>query len=177
LKPSAQAPASFLRDHRHLLPARGRALDVAMGSGANAVYLAGEGFTVCGVDRDEEAVARACARARELGVAIETRLVDLESEWPFTEERFDLVVVFRYLQRTLFRALETALAPGGLLVYETFTEAHARYRPMRPAFLLRPGELLHAFPGLRVLAYREVDLPEGAPDGGRAVASLIAEKA
>jgi hypothetical protein len=53
------------------------------------------------------------------------------------------VLVTNYLWRPLFPALLAAVAPGGLLIYETFAQAHAALgRPGRAEFLLRPGELI-----------------------------------
>ncbi len=85
------------------------------------------------------------------------RVVDLESgPWPFNGERFDAVVVANYLFRPRFDLLASLIAPGGLLVYETFARGNERYgRPSNPAFLLETGELLDRSrrAGLTVLAY------------------------
>lgn len=114
------------------------------------------------VDRDADAL-------RELaGIAgIHTRVADLEGgAWPYAGERFDVVVVTNYLYRPLFTYLIAALAPGGMLVYETFAVGNERYgHPRNPDFLLRPGELLQVLHGeLEVVAYehRVVDLPRPA---------------
>jgi len=86
------------------------------------------------------------------------------------------VVVFNYLQRDLFAALEAALAPGGVLVYETFTRAHTQElgHDVDRRYLLAPGELRAAFPSLEVVRYREaIDDRGGHP---RAVAGLVARR-
>lgn len=99
---------------------------------------------------------------------------DAEKRWPFRAGAFGLVVCFRFLWRPLFPALAAALAPGGALVYQTFTQAQARHgRPARADFLLDSGELRESFErlGLRSELYREED-----PEAGPALASLWAVK-
>jgi hypothetical protein len=86
------------------------------------------------------------------------------------------VLVFRYLWRPLAPALAALLAPGGLLVYETFTLAQEKlpHGPRNPAFLLRPGELRELFPGLRVRLFEEGLF--GAGPERQALARLVAER-
>jgi SAM-dependent methyltransferase len=83
---------------------------------------------------------------------------DLEDggPWPFAGERFEGVVVTNYLHRPLFARLMESLAPGGVLIYETFMLGNERFgKPSNPRFLLRPGELLEAFKDLTVKGYEE----------------------
>jgi SAM-dependent methyltransferase len=83
---------------------------------------------------------------------------DLEdgSPWPLSGEQFQGIVVANYLHRPLFAAIEHALAPGGVLVYETFMAGNERFgKPSNPAFLLAPGELWAAFDGLHVIAFEQ----------------------
>ncbi len=91
------------------------------------------------------------------GVAgVTTRVADLEgAAWPYAPGQFDAVVVTHYLHRPLFAHLLAALAPGGVLIYETFAVGNERYgRPRNPDFLLQPGELLKVAHGrLEVIAY------------------------
>lgn len=84
-------------------------------------------------------------------------LADLEAApWPLGSEQFDAVVVVHYLHRPLFDRIRSALAPGGRLIYETFATGNEQFgRPRNPDFLLRTGELLSAFAGLRVLAFED----------------------
>ena len=90
---------------------------------------------------------------------------DLETgaPWPLAGQRFDLVVVTNYLHRPLLSDIIGAVAPGGLLLYETFAVGNERFgKPSNPDFLLRPGELKQAVAGrLEVIAFEEVEL--GAP--------------
>ncbi|MFO8011573.1 MAG: class I SAM-dependent methyltransferase [Dehalococcoidia bacterium] len=164
-------PASFLVENLALLP-RGRALDVAMGSGRNAIYLAQNGFLVEGIDVSPELVDEARARAGEAGVSVSARVEDLE-RIPFIEEEiYDLVICFNYLQRSLIPQLKNWMKPGGMVVYETFTIDQPRYgKPHNPDYLLKPNELLHWFMEFYVMRYRE-----GIIDNSRAVAGIIARK-
>lgn len=167
----AERPADFLVDHVSLLP-KGRVLDVAMGSGRNAIYLARLGYQVEGVDISAEALAAANAAAARAGVIIRSILADLEDGYRIAPARYDVIVCFNYLHRPLAPAIVAGLRPAGVLVYETFTLEQLRFgKPRNPDHLLRPNELLALFGGLRVLRYRE-----GVFDPGRAVAGLVARQ-
>ena len=150
------------------VPRDGRALDVAMGRGRHAVALSRGGFKTYGVDRDLDAVRDAVTAAAGAGVAIHAWCADL-TQHPLPRGRFDLVVVCRYLQRDLFPALQDAVVPGGIVIYETFT-THQRAlgrRPTSPDHLLEPGELRQRFEAFELLFYEEVLAPD-------AVARLVA---
>ena len=135
-------------------------LDLACGSGRHARFLAAAGHPVLAVDRD----AAALAEARGAGIA--TLQVDLESrgglvQWPFEAGRFSGIVVTNYLHRPLFPHIVASLAPGGVLIYETFARGNERFgKPSNPDFLLWPGELLNlAQTGvpdpLRIIAFED----------------------
>jgi SAM-dependent methyltransferase len=113
-------------------------------------WLQAQGHAVTGVDRSPEAMA-ACAGLGELVCA------DIENgPWPLPGRQFGAVVVTNYLWRPLLPTLLASLAPGGVLIYETFAQGHESVgRPSRPDFLLRPGELLQAFGTLRTVAYED----------------------
>ncbi len=140
-------------------------LDVACGSGRHLHALAGAGFALTGVDRDRAALAECAAhwpgaaeRAPEL---VES---DIESRpWPLGARQFDAVLVFNYLWRPLWPTLLASLAPGGVLLYETFALGQETVgRPARAEFLLQPGELLARCATLRVVGYEDgfADAPE-----------------
>ena len=164
-------PAQFLVENIDLLP-RGRALDIAMGSGRNAIYLAKMGFQVEGVDTSREAVEKALALARDEGVSIQTRVEDLKKIPYLDEEAYELVICFNYLQRSLMPQVKNWVKLGGMLVYETFIVDQAQFgKPRNPEHLLKHNELLHTFQDFRVLRYRE-----GGVENKKAVASIVAQK-
>ena len=150
---------------------RGRdwcALDVAIGRGRHALPLARAGFRTFGVDVNLEAVRDAVAHGRGEDLHVRGWCADL-TQYPLPRGRFDLVIVSRYLQRDLFPDLQAALAPGGVVIYETFT-THQRALGRPPAsaeHLLEPGELRRRFDGFELLFYEEVLAPD-------AVARLVA---
>ncbi len=138
-----------LRWTRRLAPGA-RVLDVACGSGRHLRALAGRDLLLTGVDRDGAAV-------EPLRGLAEIVVADLEGgPWPLADRRFDAVIVTNYLWRPLMPRLLEALAPGGVLIYETFAEGQqAIGRPSRPEFLLRPAELLAIAAPLHVLAFEQ----------------------
>jgi len=167
-----QDPSLFLAENIRLLP-RGKALDIAMGHGRNAVYLAAQGFEVDGVDIAEDAVDAALALAADQSVTIHAQAGDLEKNYRIAAHAYDLIICFNYLQRSLFPSIEAGLKLGGMVVYETFIVDQARFgRPRNPDHLLKHNELLHRFRNLRVLRYHE-----GIMSDHKAVAGIIAEKA
>ena len=148
-----------------------RALDLACGSGRQAVSLALMGYDVLAVDILPDALEMTSRLAKGWRVPVATERMDLTRTDPLAPSTFDLICVFRYLERGSMARLEGALRPGGRLIYETFTQAQAsRGRPRNPRYLLAPGELLRAFPGLRI-----VDYAEGADEAGDELAVLVAE--
>jgi tellurite methyltransferase len=164
-------PSQFLVDHIRLLPS-GRALDVAMGAGRNAVYLARMGFEVEGVDISAEAVQAALRLAEEKGVKIRAEVADLEKNYRIEPDFYDVIICFNYLQRSLMSRIKDGLKKGGMLVYETYIIDQQQFgRPRNPDFLLQHNELLNIFRDFRCLRYRE-----GLIEDRKAIASLIAEK-
>ena len=137
------------------------ALDIAMGRGRHALRLARAGFRTFGVDIAFEAVREAMAAAAAEQVSLFGWCADL-TQHPLPEARFDLIVVSRYLQRDLFIALRAACAPGGIVLYETFTTAQRALGtgPKSPDHLLEPGELRERFRGFERLFYEETIAPE-----------------
>lgn len=134
----------------HLLPPGATVLDLACGSGRHMRWLAAQGFVVTGVDRDAAALAG-------LAAVGQTLLADLEGpEWPLAGQRFDGVVVTHYLWRPRWPELLDCLAPGGVLIYETFADGQGEIgKPSNPNFLLQSGELLQRCAGLRVVAFED----------------------
>lgn len=157
-----EPPSSWVVRWSERVSPGGRVLDLACGSGRHARFFASRGCTVEAVDRD------AAALASLQGIpGITTRCADLEGgPWPYVDQFFSAIVVTNYLHRPLFPHLLAALAPRGLLIYETFALGNERYgRPSNPDFLLKPGELRDAVRGrLSVIAYEDgfVEQPKPA---------------
>jgi tellurite methyltransferase len=166
-----RAPSSFLTGLDALLPRRGRALDVAGGTGRHALWLARRGLAVTLADVSEVALDEAMRSARAEGLPLATVQVDLE-EAPLPEGPWDLILCAYFLHRPLFAAFPGALAPGGWLAFAHATrrnlERHAR---PGPAFLLEEGELATLVRGLHV-----IQLTEGWFEEGRHEARLVARK-
>jgi SAM-dependent methyltransferase len=123
---------------------------VACGSGRHLHWFAQRGCRVTGVDRDAAAI-------ESLQGVGELLVADIENgPWPWPGRQFDAVVVTNYLWRPLLATLVGSVAPGGVLIYETFALGNEMVgKPSNPDFLLRPGELLQAAQGLRVLGYED----------------------
>jgi SAM-dependent methyltransferase len=143
-------PSDWVQRWAHLLPAQSRVLDLACGQGRHFRWLAGLGHRVTGVDRDPQAV-------RDLTPLGEALCADLENgPWPLPKRQFEAVVVTNYLWRALWPDILASLAPGGVLIYETFAAGNETVgKPARPDFLLQPGELLRVCAALRVVAYED----------------------
>ncbi len=164
-------PSAFLKAHVDLLP-KGRVLDIAMGEGRNAVYLAKLGFAVEGVDISEVALRKARRLAKELGVEVHTINADL-NRYKIHPNSYDVILNINYLQRSLFGEIKKGLRKGGVLVFENLTVDQLKLpqgQSQRRDFLLEDGELK------RVFTAEEFDFRvyEETNDGKEAVAKLIA---
>jgi len=166
-----EEPAEFLVKNLELLP-KGKVLDVAMGNGRNAVFLARNGFQVEGVDLSPKAIAAALRAAEKAGVRITTRVADLETDISIEKDSYDVIVCFHYLHRPLVPLLKQGLRGNGMIVYETYIIDQARFgKPRNPDHLLRHNELLELFHDFRCLRYHE-----GIFENSRALAGIIAQK-
>lgn len=164
-------PSPWVVRHAQSIPARGKVLDLACGSGRHARFLAGLGYPVLAVDRDAEALAGLSTIE-----GITTRLLDLEGEeWPLAGQVFDGIVVTNYLWRPRLPDVLALLAPGGVLIYETFMVGNAAYgKPSNPDFLLQAGELrqLAAAAGLREVDYAEGYVASPKPAMRQAICAI-----
>jgi SAM-dependent methyltransferase len=142
------------------VPEAGPVLDLACGGGRHTRLFLARGHPVTAIDRDLSGIADLAGAP-----GLETIEVDLEDGGPFplAGRRFAGIVVTNYLYRPLLPALVAAVAPGGVLIYETYARGNENFgRPRNPDHLTKPGELLEAVRGrLRVVAYE--DLIDQAP--------------
>ncbi len=171
-------PSSFFSDQLdriHNASRLGAVLDLACGRGRHCLAAAESGVAVIGIDRNRDFLAQLQGAASRRRLAVQTVLANLESpaEIPIGRERCGVVLVFRYLHRPLSRAITRLLAPGGLLVYETFTadQLELGYGPRNPDFLLQRGELCDLFSELEIVEHWEGVSPDPRP---AALARLVA---
>ena len=145
--------SAWVRQWSHLVPAGGRVLDVACGQGRHLAWFVQQGHWALGIDRDAQALAAIDLPPERC----QTQVADIQSQpWPLPDQRFEGVVVTNYLWCPLLPTLINSVNTGGALIYETFSEGQGSIgRPSRADFLLRPGELLQACQGLRVVAYED----------------------
>ncbi|MBN3762803.1 class I SAM-dependent methyltransferase [Burkholderia sp. Ac-20365] len=159
---SIGGPSRWVKRWAHLVDAGGVVLDVASGAGRHARFFASRGHSVTAIDRDAAAL-----QTMDGVPGIATIAADTENgPWPLPPDaQFAAIVVTNYLHRPLFPQLLDALAPGGVLIYETFAQGNETVgKPSNPAFLLAPGELLDAVRGLlRVVAFQDGFLAEPRP--------------
>jgi SAM-dependent methyltransferase len=136
------SPSPWVVKHLPLIRKGGQVLDLACGSGRHAIWIAQQGYQVDAVDRDAQAVSSM------VGIDnINVVILDLEArEWLRADQRYDGIVVSRYLYRPLLPILSEILNPGGVLIYETFMVGNERYgKPSNPDFLLLFDELLTVY--------------------------------
>lgn len=150
-------PADFLAENYHYLPVEGSVLDMGMGEGRNAVFLAQKGFKVTGVDISSVAIKKANQLAKEYGVKIKGVVASMK-DYTIPPGSFDAIICFYYVDHTLLEKIRSWLKPGGILIYEAYT-LRQRKLPSHshdPADnFLKEQELFKMFPGMRVLKYEE----------------------
>lgn len=165
-----------LSENDFLLPTSGTALDLACGLGANAIFLAELGLAVTAWDISAAAIEKLTAYAVQQGLNINACQQKITAE-SFTGCCFDVIVVSRFLDRSLSDAIIGALNPDGLLFYQTFTrEKTSPKPPNNPDYLLIENELLALFSPLRVIFYRENTLIGNQKQGLRNEAQFIGQK-
>lgn len=168
--------AEVLAENSFLLPQSGAALDLACGLGANARFLASAGLTVCAWDISAVAIEKLQRYADRQGLAIQARQCAAD-KISLLGHGFDVIVISRFLDRTLCDAIIGALNPGGLLFYQTFTKKKAFDKgPKNPDFLLANGELLKLFAELNPVYYRDNGAIGDIRFGFRNEAQFIGQK-
>ncbi len=152
-------PSPWVSRFAPLVPAGGAVLDLACGKGRHTRLFRGRGHPVTAVDRDVSHLgdtAREGPHDSPHDSHVTVIEADLEAgPWPLAGRTFSGIVVTNYLHRPLMPHLIAALAPGGVLIYETFAKGNEAYgKPRSPDHLLAPGELLDVFgESLAVVAY------------------------
>jgi len=169
-------PARVLSDYCHLLPGQGEALDLACGTGANALFLARRGLKTSAWDISSEAISVLHARASDNNLILECKICDV-TDTVIPVQGFDVIVVSYFLERTLFPAIINALKINGLLFYQTWTREYNTDRgPHNKNFRLGANELLHLCHDLHMVLYREEGLVGDLTQGQRDEAMLIGQR-
>ena len=172
--PRLPRPSPWFLWHAHRIRSGMRVLDLACGEGRHTLAAAMLGADAVGLDRDETRLATARELADAQDITVDWRVVDLEGPWPELGG-FDAVLVFNYLDRARMPEVRDLVAPGGLLMMETFLAGQRElgWGPSSEDHLLRPGELARLAAPLRILHGREALEPIDA-ERWRAVASVVA---
>lgn len=167
-------PSEFLIANLHLLRP-GKALDVAMGNGRNAIYLAKNGFIVEGVDINQNLIEKVNKLAVEKRLSLYAEVADLEKDYKIKSNYYDLVICFYYLQRSLMEQIKQGIKYSGYVMYETYIIDELTFGKLKnPNHLLGYNELLQIFRDFRCHIYREGVI--NGIHGPRAIASILAQK-
>ena len=168
--------AKVLTENHYLLPSTGTALDLACGLGANSLYLAQQGLAVTAWDISNVAIDKLKVSATTQGLTINACQENIQVE-SFAKYRFDVIVVSRFLDRTLSDAIIGAIKPNGLLFYQTFNrEKTNQVGPNNPDYLLSAHELCSMFAKLKLVFYRDNALIGNTSQGLRNEAQFIGQK-
>ena len=169
-------PADVLSEYGHLLPVQGRALDLACGTGANALFLARRGLKTTAWDISAEAMAVLRTQAAANNLVLETRTCDV-TDTVIPAQSFDVISVSYFLERTLFPAIINALKMNGLLFYQTWLRERCTEKgPRNEDFRLGANELLQLCGGLHIIIYREEGLTGDPGQGLRDEVMLIGQR-
>lgn len=172
---SKASAARVLLDNQHLLPAQGKALDLACGLGGNALLLARQGLEVMAWDISPVAIVKLQQQADDDDLPIHAEVRDALKQ-PIPENQFDIIVVSYFLERSLAPAIIKALKPNGILFYQTFNQSRLTGRgPKNLAYRLTENELLDLFKPLTVRYYREDGITGDMMQGYRDESLLIAQ--
>jgi tellurite methyltransferase len=154
-----KSAAQFLAENYQYIPYEASVLDMGMGEGRNAVFLAQKGYKVTGVDISSVAVKKSYLLAQEFGVKIKGVVASL-TDYKISPGSFDAIICFYWVDRGMIEKIKTWLKPGGILIYEAYTikekerDPAKRSDPMIENYL-REQELLKLFTGMRILKYEE----------------------
>lgn len=153
-----KSAASFLAENYQYIPFEGSVLDMGMGEGRNAIFLAQKGYKVTGVDQSSVAVKKSYLLAQEFGVKIKGVVASLK-DYKILPGTFDAIICFYWVDRSMVEKIKTWLKPGGILIYEGYTLREKARDPAKrndqSDEYLKEQELIRLFPGMRVLKYEE----------------------
>lgn len=152
-----KSPASWLLEWASFIP-RGKIMDLGIGLGANALYLASQGCSVFGIDISEKAIRAVRQTASRKNLALHLIVADLDL-FPIPVEAFDGVLSFFYLNRGLFPQIKKSLKPGGVLLMETYVYHPSKEERCHVTHCLRQAELPSVFDDLEILSYAEGGAP------------------
>lgn len=168
-----KSPSPFLVEQIGRLP-RGRALDLATGSGRNAIFLAINGFEVDAIDYSSAAVNQLQSFVKQQSLGVTVKQEDL-TVYQIPENTYDLIINLNYLERSLIPQIIKGLKRGGMILFETYTIEQPRYgKPNNPDYLLKPNELINSFKELHIIYYHE--RVDHSSEETKAIASLLAKK-
>jgi 2-polyprenyl-3-methyl-5-hydroxy-6-metoxy-1,4-benzoquinol methylase len=141
-----KSPAKFLSENYDYIPFGGSVLDMGVGEGRNAVFLAQKGYHVTGIDISSVAVKKANLFAQEVGVKIKTIVASL-NKYKIPPESYDAIICFYYVDRSLINEMKKWIKPGGLIFFEAYTELQEKVKGFDKAdnTLIAPQELLTMF--------------------------------
>jgi tellurite methyltransferase len=158
--PSELPQVSYgLQHYTHLIPSSGTGLDLACGLGQNSIFLTKHGLKMNGWDYATAGLEQMAYHCSVQKVEVNQQCIDLTiAPWP--HQKFDLICVTAFLDRTLCPQILSHLKPGGILIYQTFNQVtdiagETLSKPKRPQFLLAKGELLELFNDLEPLVYHD----------------------
>lgn len=174
---STQSVTQVIIDNAHLLPSEGRALDLACGKGADAIFFAQHGLTVDAWDISDTVINKLSVYAKKMNLSLSAQARDIDQNPP-EGELYDVISVAHFLDRKLMPTLMTSLKPGGLLFYQTFSkEVTPSYSgPKNPDFRLGGNELLTLLSSLKLVVYREERLIGNLEKGFRNEVMFIGQK-
>ena len=170
------SPCSVIVENAHLLPSAGKALDLACGMGANAIFLAEHQLQVDAWDVSSIALKKLAEYSLENNLTISTSNRNVE-KMPPAAASYDVVTVSHFLHRPTFRALCDSLRMEGLLFYQTYTlEKVTKEGPTNPDYLLAKNELINLCEGMEILVYREEGTQGDVHQGWRNQAMIVAKR-
>ncbi len=151
-----KSAAQFLARNYQYIPPGAKVLDIGMGEGRNAVFLATKGYKVTGVDISSVAIEKSLKLARQAGVRIKTIHKSI-NDLKVAENSIDSIICFYYVDREVSKKLKRWLKPGGILIYEGYTLEHKKKFKDESfdSYFLKKAELLEMFSDFRILHFEE----------------------